>query len=172
MASLLVLDNKSGVCGSFDKDIYCPPNQCTNGGECTTFDGGYHVLCRCAAGYGGPQCQQDVNECLYQPCRNNGICTNLVNNYTCVCPLAAANGMPQKSTYSAPSYITRTPFFKFQNEGKKKISSQKNDQIGSKMAAILLLRNQIIQFIGKLNFLFKKSSSFKCYVVKKKKSIL
>ncbi|XP_052258676.1 sushi, von Willebrand factor type A, EGF and pentraxin domain-containing protein 1-like [Dreissena polymorpha] len=85
-------DYTSGVCGSFDKDIYCPPSQCTNGGECTTYDGGYHVLCRCGAGYGGPQCQQDVNECLYQPCRNNGTCTNLVNNYTCACPLAAANG--------------------------------------------------------------------------------
>ena len=47
--------------------------------------GGYD--CQCPAGFVGPRCEGDVNECLSNPCSSLGTqeCIQLVNNYNCVC---------------------------------------------------------------------------------------
>ena len=43
--------------------------------------GGYE--CQCPAGYVGPRCEGDVNECLSNPCSELGTqsCVQLVNDY-------------------------------------------------------------------------------------------
>ena len=46
--------------------------------------GGYE--CQCPAGYVGPRCEGDVNECLSNPCSELGTqsCVQLVNDYRLV----------------------------------------------------------------------------------------
>lgn len=49
-------------------------------------------MCSCVEGYGGMQCQHNVNECLYEPCINSGTCTNGINEHLCSCPIPGAQG--------------------------------------------------------------------------------
>jgi hypothetical protein len=41
--------------------------------------------CTCAAGYSGPTCATNINECAPNPCLNGGTCADLVNAYSCTC---------------------------------------------------------------------------------------
>ena len=34
-----------------------------------------NFTCLCAEGYTGPQCDDDIDYCTFQPCMNNGTCT-------------------------------------------------------------------------------------------------
>ncbi|XP_035256854.1 protein eyes shut homolog [Anguilla anguilla] len=43
--------------------------------------------CECQAGFAGPNCEDDVDECASSPCRNRGICQDLANRFRCICPL-------------------------------------------------------------------------------------
>ncbi|WAR05343.1 FBP1-like protein [Mya arenaria] len=86
-------NEQAGVCGIFGENIYCDPSVCGNSGTCTSYDGGYHLACRCVAGYGGPRCQHDIDDCLYRPCENSGTCTDGNHNYTCTCPISGAAGV-------------------------------------------------------------------------------
>ena len=47
--------------------------------------GGYE--CQCPAGFVGPRCEGDVNECLSNPCNMAGTqdCVQLNNNFRCDC---------------------------------------------------------------------------------------
>ena len=49
-------------------------------------------VCECTAGYGGEDCQTDVDECASQPCRNGGSCMHILGgagpgfiSYHCAC---------------------------------------------------------------------------------------
>ncbi len=41
--------------------------------------------CACVAGYSGPNCQTNVNECGSNPCQNGASCVDAVNSFTCSC---------------------------------------------------------------------------------------
>ncbi|XP_065053011.1 neurogenic locus notch homolog protein 1-like [Rhopilema esculentum] len=59
----------------------CASQPCRNGGTCEEKGA---QICRCAAGFEGPFCQQNVNECSSNPCVN-GNCVDLINGYKCIC---------------------------------------------------------------------------------------
>jgi len=56
---------------------------CQNGGSCLDQLGGYR--CVCEAGFGGDNCQLDVDDCAATSCRQRGNCTDAVNSFTCTC---------------------------------------------------------------------------------------
>ena len=47
----------------------------------------FTFISRCPAGFVGPRCEGDVNECLSSPCSKEGTqaCVQLINNYRCDC---------------------------------------------------------------------------------------
>lgn len=61
------------------------PGACHNNGTCTDKVGGFE--CQCPAGFVGPRCEGDINECLSNPCSHIGTqdCVQLVNDYKCNC---------------------------------------------------------------------------------------
>lgn len=63
----------------------CASNPCANGGQCLPFEASY--ICGCPAGFHGPTCRQDVNECSQSPgpCLNGGTCLNELGSYRCAC---------------------------------------------------------------------------------------
>ncbi|XP_077991287.1 scavenger receptor cysteine-rich domain-containing protein DMBT1-like isoform X3 [Glandiceps talaboti] len=66
----------------------CDDIPCQNSGMChKTVD---HQYCKCAEGYKGEMCEQEINTCNSNPCQNNGECQEFsyANNdtYTCICP--------------------------------------------------------------------------------------
>ena len=41
--------------------------------------------CRCPAGFGGKNCEVNVDDCAASPCQNGGTCFDFVNDYKCYC---------------------------------------------------------------------------------------
>ncbi|CAF0765780.1 unnamed protein product [Didymodactylos carnosus] len=62
----------------------CTPDMCNKHGTClqssTTI-----FACQCDAGFRGPTCNEEINECLSSPCANNGTCRDLENGFVCTC---------------------------------------------------------------------------------------
>ncbi|XP_018969574.2 protein delta homolog 2 [Cyprinus carpio] len=60
---------------------------CKNGGLCEDL-GGYapELSCRCLAGYTGPRCETNMDDCLMRPCANGATCLDGVNRFSCLCP--------------------------------------------------------------------------------------
>ncbi|KAH8286857.1 hypothetical protein KR018_002895 [Drosophila ironensis] len=67
----------------------CKSSPCKNGGTC--YDAYKAFQCVCAAGWQGPTCEDDVNECFdlagtdVAGCLNNGQCINTPGSYRCNC---------------------------------------------------------------------------------------
>eukprot|EP00064_Thunnus_orientalis_P022997 superscaffoldBa00008281_g23221 len=60
---------------------------CKNGGLCEDADGfAAELSCRCLAGFTGPRCETDVDDCLMKPCANGATCLDAVNRFSCLCP--------------------------------------------------------------------------------------
>ncbi|KAL5011560.1 hypothetical protein ScPMuIL_010111 [Solemya velum] len=55
-------------------------SSCENGGVCIRPD-----RCQCRAGWGGPQCQQDLDECQSVGTRCQHVCRNTPGSYYCQC---------------------------------------------------------------------------------------
>lgn len=61
-----------GVCPDLN---YCTTKKpCRNGATCENEGEGSYV-CKCAPGYTGTNCEQELNSCQYTPCNNGGTCT-------------------------------------------------------------------------------------------------
>uniref|UniRef100_A0AAZ3NXK6 Sushi, nidogen and EGF-like domains 1 n=1 Tax=Oncorhynchus tshawytscha TaxID=74940 RepID=A0AAZ3NXK6_ONCTS len=76
------------VGGCNDSASVCPHlRPCLNGGRCIDdcITGNPSFTCSCLAGFTGPRCQIDVEECSY-PCQNGGTCSDQVNGFICQCP--------------------------------------------------------------------------------------
>uniref|UniRef100_A0A3P8V1F7 Delta like non-canonical Notch ligand 2 n=1 Tax=Cynoglossus semilaevis TaxID=244447 RepID=A0A3P8V1F7_CYNSE len=73
---------------------------CKNGGQCDD-DNGFaaELMCRCLAGFMGPRCETNVDDCLMKPCGNGATCLDGVNRFSCLCP-AGFTGLPSRSSTS------------------------------------------------------------------------
>ncbi|XP_063047246.1 protein delta homolog 2 [Engraulis encrasicolus] len=66
---------------------YNTKSPCKNGGLCEDLSGFSAVLkCRCLAGFTGPRCETNVDDCRLQPCANGATCVDGVNRFSCLCP--------------------------------------------------------------------------------------
>lgn len=72
------------VCFTLPVTDACDPDPCQNSGTCANTEDGYE--CSCPAGYGGTDCEINIDECSGDPCQNGGECTDAVNGYSCACP--------------------------------------------------------------------------------------
>lgn len=46
--------------------------------------------CSCPAGFEGPTCGVNTDDCVEHACANGGVCVDGLGNYTCQCPLQYA----------------------------------------------------------------------------------
>ncbi|XP_022105682.1 sushi, von Willebrand factor type A, EGF and pentraxin domain-containing protein 1-like isoform X2 [Acanthaster planci] len=62
----------------------CDETPCQNNG---IFESGSDdtYTCHCTPGFGGHNCQIDINECASNPCSNGGTCVDRSNAYQCEC---------------------------------------------------------------------------------------
>uniref|UniRef100_A0A667XCA8 Delta like non-canonical Notch ligand 2 n=1 Tax=Myripristis murdjan TaxID=586833 RepID=A0A667XCA8_9TELE len=60
---------------------------CKNGGLCED-NGGFasELTCHCLAGFTGPRCETDLDDCSMKPCANGATCIDGVNRFSCLCP--------------------------------------------------------------------------------------
>ncbi|CAC5401496.1 unnamed protein product [Mytilus coruscus] len=79
--------------GSEDK---CSSYPCQNNGTCTSR--GDEYTCHCPVGYGGNDCQLDINVCDNLACMNGGQCSDINNGYHCSCPLGFTGEYCQHAT--------------------------------------------------------------------------
>ncbi|KAL8565044.1 hypothetical protein ACOMHN_003420 [Nucella lapillus] len=57
---------------------------CAKGATCLDLIDGF--TCRCALGYGGELCEENIDDCASQPCAHGGTCRDLVDHFRCYCP--------------------------------------------------------------------------------------
>uniref|UniRef100_A0A8C9N7X0 Multiple epidermal growth factor-like domains protein 6 n=1 Tax=Serinus canaria TaxID=9135 RepID=A0A8C9N7X0_SERCA len=74
--------------------LLCTAGSCFNGGRCS--EGGSQV-CQCPAGFQGPRCQYDVNECTMDNGGCHDRCCNTIGSYHCKCPAGQKLGEDGKS---------------------------------------------------------------------------
>ena len=74
----------SGInCGIYTPDP-CAQRPCKHGDCIGLTDGTYR--CSCDNGWGGDNCNEDVDECTYGICKNGGTCMDANGYYRCLCP--------------------------------------------------------------------------------------
>lgn len=60
---------------------------CRNGALCEDANGfAAELTCQCLAGFTGPHCETNVDDCQVQPCANGATCLDGVNHFSCLCP--------------------------------------------------------------------------------------
>lgn len=64
-------------------DSICRPETCRFHGTCIE-DGGSSPSCQCDVGFGGSNCQNNIDDCVNSAC-GAGRCVDLVDSYVCLC---------------------------------------------------------------------------------------
>ena len=81
----------------------CLPSPCANG-SCVARGG--VARCECEAGYAGPTCAEDVDDCADGPCENGAECSDRVAGFACDCRGLAFAGercaLPRFQVLSSP----------------------------------------------------------------------
>lgn len=67
----------NGYCNSLIYDDLVDP---------ATFANRPAYFCRCKPGFTGPNCRENINDCLNATCYNGGSCIDGINSYECDCP--------------------------------------------------------------------------------------
>uniref|UniRef100_A0A8C8BEW9 Cubilin n=1 Tax=Otus sunia TaxID=257818 RepID=A0A8C8BEW9_9STRI len=101
----------SGYTGSGYGPSGCSPlsdtcqlqNPCANG-QCLATISGY--FCLCHAGWTGPNCTENIDECISNPCQNGGSCTDGVNGYSCECTDAWTGPQCQTAQQVCGGYLS------------------------------------------------------------------
>ena len=63
----------------------CDSSPCFNDGSCTPV-GQFDFICQCVAGYTGPTCEVNIDDCCVSAtCPNNSMCVDRIDSYECVC---------------------------------------------------------------------------------------
>ncbi|XP_019641732.1 PREDICTED: sushi, von Willebrand factor type A, EGF and pentraxin domain-containing protein 1-like [Branchiostoma belcheri] len=63
----------------------CASSPCINNATCTSFRAGYE--CACSLGFGGKNCEIDVDDCFDVICQHGGTCVDKVDGYECTCAI-------------------------------------------------------------------------------------
>uniref|UniRef100_A0A8B9CHJ0 Cubilin n=1 Tax=Anser brachyrhynchus TaxID=132585 RepID=A0A8B9CHJ0_9AVES len=84
-------------------DICQLQNPCANG-QCVATIFGY--FCLCNAGWTGPNCTENIDECSSNPCQNGGSCTDGINSYTCECTSAWTGPQCQTAQQACGGYLS------------------------------------------------------------------
>ena len=61
----------------------CKSGPCDNGGTCVVVDP-FSFMCVCLAGYTGPVCEVNIDECLTADCPPGTTCQDGVNSFQCL----------------------------------------------------------------------------------------
>lgn len=89
---LMKYNNRAGSESDDDPPLpidYCSPDPCKNNGMCISNNDAKKFECKCAKGYEGKQCEQEIDYCESAPCVNGGTCQNdlsMKDGYKCSCP--------------------------------------------------------------------------------------
>ncbi|XP_056192710.1 cubilin [Falco biarmicus] len=78
-------------------------NPCANG-QCLATISGY--FCLCNVGWTGPNCTENIDECISNPCQNGGSCTDGVNGYSCECTSAWTGPQCQTAQQACGGYLS------------------------------------------------------------------
>ncbi|MEQ2193944.1 hypothetical protein XENOCAPTIV_019112 [Xenoophorus captivus] len=60
------------------------PNTCQNGGTCSNLFGSY--VCVCVNGWSGPDCSENIDDCMTAACSPGSTCIDRVASFICLCP--------------------------------------------------------------------------------------
>ncbi|XP_054478628.1 cubilin [Anoplopoma fimbria] len=74
-----------GPAGCTESSNICQTNNPCVNGQCVDTSSASGYICNCNSGWGGVNCDQNINECLSNPCQNGGTCTDGTNGFTCTC---------------------------------------------------------------------------------------
>lgn len=66
-------------------DGCCAHSGVCNSGLCNVSTADPYYTCTCGAGYTGPTCSVNIDECASSPCLHGATCVDGVNGYTCSC---------------------------------------------------------------------------------------
>ncbi|XP_037243046.1 cubilin isoform X5 [Falco rusticolus] len=63
-------------------------------------------FCLCNVGWTGPNCTENIDECISNPCQNGGSCTDGVNGYSCECTSAWTGPQCQTAQQACGGYLS------------------------------------------------------------------
>jgi len=90
----------NGVC---TPDCATAALTCNGRGTCS--DGTGTASCVCDAGYDGPMCENDIDDCVGAPCKNGGTCVDGANAFSCTCSGGWTGPTCEVSPLPSPTFL-------------------------------------------------------------------